>query len=278
METIKYTLDDGVATITLNRPDARNALNVTMTSEFDQTLVQIARDDTVRVVVLTGAAGTFCAGGDVRGMNNQPERTAEQWRAHLRRSHRIVKGLYALDRPIIAAVDGAAFGAGFSIALLADIVLASSRARFCMAFGRIGLVPDYGALYTLPRAVGVQRAKEIMFSAREIGAVEARDLGLVLEVVAPDALLPRAMAMARALVNASPAALAMTKEALNGSLNSSLDNLLELEAAGQGVAGSSAYAKDAFRRFANKQPGLFQWPAAAAASAVVPAASAVADV
>ena len=263
METIEYTLDDGVAIITLNRPDARNALNVTMTEELDQTLVRIARDDTVRVVVLTGAGGTFCAGGDVRGMNSAPERTAQDWRSHMRRSHRVVKGLYSLDRPVIAAVDGPAFGAGFSLTLLADIVLASTRARFCMAFGRIGLVPDYGSLYTLPRAVGVQRAKEIMYSARDISANEAKELGLALEVLEPDALLPRAMAMARALVNASPAALAMCKEALNGSMNSSLDNMLELEAAGQGVAGSSAYSKNAFRRFAEKQPGLFQWPVAA---------------
>lgn len=264
MQTIEYTLEDGVATITMNRPEARNALDPRMTEEFDQTLVRIARDDSVRAVVLTGAGGTFCAGGDVRGMNSEPARTPQDWRAHLRRSHRIVKGLYTLDRPVIAAVDGAAFGAGFSIALLADIVLASSRARFCMAFGRIGLIPDYGAFYTLPRAVGVQRAKEIIFSAREIGVAEAKDLGLVLEVLAPEALLPRAQALARALTHASPAALAMTKDALNGSMNGSLDQILELEAAGQGIAGSSPYAKDAFRRFADKQPGLFQWPAPAA--------------
>ena len=264
METIEYTFDEGVATITLNRPLAKNALNEAMTSELDRTLGQIACDDTVRAVVLAGAGGAFCAGGDVRRMNTDTERTAQDWRTHMRVSHRVVKGLHALDRPLIAAVDGAAFGAGFSIALLADIVLASSRARFCMAFGRIGLVPDYGALYTLPRAVGLQRAKEIMFSAREIGAIEAQDLGLVLEVLAPDALLARAQAMARALANASPAALAITKDALNTSFGSSLDNVLELEAAGQGVAGSSAYAKDAFARFASKQPGRFQWPAAAA--------------
>lgn len=260
METIEYTRDEGVATITLNRPQARNALDATMTAELDQTLAQIARDDSVRVVVLTGAGGCFCAGGDVRGMNNETERTAQDWRAHMRRSHRVVKGLYSLDRPVIAAVDGAAFGAGFSIALLADIVLASSRARFCMAFGRIGLVPDYGALYTLPRAVGLQRAREIMYSAREIGAAEAADLGLVLEVLEPDALLQRARTLARALAEASPTALALTKDALNGSFASSLDSVLELEAAAQGIAGSSGYAREAFRRFADKQAGRFQWP------------------
>ena len=260
METIETTLDAGVATILLNRPRAKNALDLTMVREFDQLLAQIGRDESVRAVILTGAGGAFCAGGDVRDMNSSTERTAEDWRAHMRRNHRIVAGLYALDRPVIAAVDGVAFGAGFSLALLADIVLASSRARFCMAFGRIGLVPDYGALYTLPRAVGLQRAKEIMYSAREIGAAEAVQLGIALELLEPDALLPRARVMAQALASASQSALAMTKNALNGSFGSSLDGVLELEAAGQGITGSSAYAKDAFRRFAEKQPGRFQWP------------------
>jgi 2-(1,2-epoxy-1,2-dihydrophenyl)acetyl-CoA isomerase len=173
--------------------------------------------------------------------------------------------LYDLDRPVIAAVDGPAFGAGFSLALLADFILVSTRARFCMAFGRIGLVPDYGALYTLPRVVGLQRAKELMMSAREVGAAEALNIGLALEVLAPEALMPRAMQMARALSSASPSAMSITKDALNGSLDSDLDSLLKLEAASQAVAGTSDYHKEATRRFVEKQAPQFQWPATAAA-------------
>lgn len=262
METIQYTFDDGVATITLDRPKSKNALDITMTEELDQVLTQITRDEAVRAVILTGAGGAFCAGGDVRKMNSATEQTAEGRRAHMRTSARVVKALHSLDRPVVAAVDGVAFGAGFSLALLADIVLVSSNARFCMAFARIGLMPDYGAIYTLPRIVGLQRAKEIMFSAREISAVEARDLGIALEVTEPDALLPRARALASALAHASPTAMALTKDALNGALGSSLDSVLEIEAAGQGLLGSTAYARDAFRRFAEKQPGRFQWPGA----------------
>ncbi len=262
METILYTCDEGVATITLNRPQSKNALDATMDVELDQLLTTITRDDTVRAVILTGAGGAFCAGGDVRKMNDASEQTPESRRKRMRRGHRVVRALHALDRPVIAAVDGVAYGAGFSIALLADIILASTRARFCMAFGRIGLVPDYGALYTLPRVVGLQRAKEIMFSAREIGAAEAKEIGIAMELAEPEALMARARAMALALGSASPTALALTKDALNGSLDSSLDSLLELEAAGQGVAGSTAYAQDAFRRFSEKQPGRFQWPKA----------------
>ena len=264
METLLYTCDNGVATITLNRPEARNALGATMVSELDALLAQITRDDTVRAVILTGGSGAFSAGGDVRSMNDGPARAPHQWRASMRRAHRIVRALHALDRPVIAAVDGVAFGAGFSLALLADIVLVSDRARFCMAFGRIGLVPDYGALYTLPRVVGLQRAKEIMFSAREVSGAEAVDLGIALEMLAPEALMPRARELAKALASASPTALAMTKDALNGSLGSTLDGVLDIEAAAQGIAGTSDYAKEAFSRFANKQPGQFQWPTAPA--------------
>lgn len=261
MQAIQYSCDTGVATIVLNRPEARNAISQVMLDELDQTLFEIGRDDTVRAVILTGAGGAFCAGGDVLRMNSAATESAEQRRARLRRAHRTVKALYALDRPVIAAVDGAAFGAGFGIALLCDIVLASNRARFCMAFGRVGLVPDYASLYTLPRVVGLQRAKEIMFSAREIDPLEAQQLGIVLEVMQPEALLERARTLAQALAQASPTALALTKDALNASLGSSLDGMLELEAAAQGVAGTSAYARECFRRFAAKERGPFQWPA-----------------
>ena len=260
METIEYTFHEGVATISLNRPEARNALSATMVGELDTLLGQISRDDAVRAVILTGGGGAFCAGGDVRSMNTAP-RSAQAWQANMRRAHRIVRALHVLERPVIAAVDGVAFGAGFSLALLADIVLVSSRARFCMAFGRIGLVPDYGALYTLPRVVGLQRAKELVFSAREVGADEAVALGLALEVHAPEDLLPRARGMAQALASASPQALGITRNALNASLGSELEAMLQFEANAQGIAGTTDYALDAFRRFANKQPGAFQWPA-----------------
>lgn len=261
METLDYTCADGVGILTLNRPQARNALSAAMVGELDTLLGQITRDDSVRALILTGSGGAFCAGGDVRSMHAAP-RSAQDWRSGMRRSHRIVRAIHGLDRPVIAAVDGVAFGAGFSLALLADIVLVSSRARFCMAFGRVGLVPDYGALYTLPRVVGLQRAKELMFSAREVGAEEARSIGLALEVHAPQALMPRAVELAKSLSEASPQAMAMTKDALNASLGNELEAMLQLEANGQGIAGSTDYALDAFRRFAEKQPGRFQWPAA----------------
>jgi 2-(1,2-epoxy-1,2-dihydrophenyl)acetyl-CoA isomerase len=179
----------------------------------------------------------------------------------MQRAARTVKTLAGLDRPVIAAVDGPAYGAGFSLALLADMVVATPRARFCMAFARIGLVPDYGSLYTLPRIVGIARAKEIMLSARDVGAEEARALGIVLEIVEPDALLARAQALAGALAAASPVAVSLTKSALNSSLASDLPTMLDIEASAQGIAGVSAYAKESFRRFAEREPSRFVWPA-----------------
>ena len=266
MSALEVSVEDHVATLLLNRPEAKNALNPEMSDGLEAALLRIGADREIRVVIITGAGGAFCAGGDVRAMNaSAGQMTPELRRAGMQRHHRNVKMLAGLDRPVIAAVDGPAFGAGFSMALLADMVIATPRARFCMAFARIGLIPDYGSLYTLPRIVGMARAKEIMFSARELGAAEARELGIVLEIAEVDALMPRARALAAALANASPLALSLTKNALNSSLGSDLPTMLEIEAAGQGIAGASDYAKESFRRFAAREPARFVWPAPGAA-------------
>ncbi len=172
-----------------------------------------------------------------------------------------MRALHGLERPVIAAVDGVAFVAGFSLALLADIVLVFSRARLCMAFGRVGLVPEYGAPYTLPRVVGLQGAKELVFSAREVGAEETRTLGLPLEVYSPERLLARASELARVLAGASPKAMAITKDTLNALLGNELEAMLQLEANAKGFAGTTDYGRAAFRRFADKQPAHFHWPA-----------------
>lgn len=262
MPALELSVENHIATLLLNRPEAKNALNAEISDGLEAALQKIGADREIRVVIITGAGGAFCAGGDVRAMNaSAGQMTAEARRTSMQRHHRNVRMLAGLDRPVIAAVDGPAFGAGFSLALLADMVIATPRARFCMAFARIGLIPDFGALYTLPRIVGMARAKEIMFSAREIGAVEARELGIVLELAEVEALLPRARALATALASASPLALSLTKNALNSSLGSDLTTMLEIEAAGQGIAGASDYAKESFRRFAAREPARFVWPA-----------------
>jgi 2-(1,2-epoxy-1,2-dihydrophenyl)acetyl-CoA isomerase len=262
MQTLDYTLTDGVATVTLNRPQSKNAIDSAMIDELGDVIAAVQRDPDVRVLLLTGAGGEFCSGGDVRQMREGVSRTVEQRRASVARFDRIARGLMELDRPIIAAVDGVAFGAGFSLALLADIVIASTRARFCMVFQRMGLIPDMGASYTLPRVVGLQRAKELVFSAREIGAHEAQQLGIALEVVPPDELAARANALAVSFTGASATAMSLAKSALKSSLQSSFSTILELEATGQAVTSASEYTKEAVRRFVAKEPPQFRWPAA----------------
>jgi 2-(1,2-epoxy-1,2-dihydrophenyl)acetyl-CoA isomerase len=166
-----------------------------------------------------------------------------------------------LDKPVVAAVDGAAYGAGFSLALAADFIVASTRARFAMSFVRMGVVPDCAAFYTLPRVVGVQRAGELMLSGREVSAQEALRLGIATELVEPDALQARAQAIARSFVGASPVALSLIKRSLSLAA-SDLPSLLEQEANAQALAMGTPEHREAVRCFLEKKPLPFQWPQA----------------
>ena len=259
MEAIDYTVQDQVATVTLNRPAQRNALDETMKRELTQAVREVQADRNIRALVIAGAGGVFCAGGDIRAMQGAVLDSAG-WRERMAQVHEFIGPLIQLDRPVIAAVDGAAYGAGFSLALAADFVLASPQARFCMSFMRVGLVPDCGAFYTLPRVVGAQRAKELMLSAREVGVDEALRLGIVMEVHAADTLLARAQALASSFVQAGPAAVSMVKRAVAASGHIDLNALLEIEANAQAVAFGTPQHRDAVARFLDKQPARFQWP------------------
>ncbi len=258
-QCIRFEVSAQVATLTLDNPTKRNALDPAMREELAEVVARVQRDRDIRALVITGANGHFCSGGDLRniatvGLDNQG------WRNRLQDLHGWLQDLITLDRPVIAAVDGAAAGAGFSLALMADFVLATPRARFCMSFMKVGLVPDCGAFYTLPRIVGVQRAKELMLSARDIEADEALQLGIAMELHAPEQLLPRAQALAASFVNASPAAVSLVKRALAG-WGGELPPLLENEANAQALAMSTAEHRTAVNRFLNKEAPLFQWPA-----------------
>jgi len=250
----------GVAVVTLNRPAAKNAIDAHTADALSAALRELRADEAVRAVVLTGAGGDFCAGGDVKGMGEGAERTVEQRRIGMAPYADLARALMALDKPLIAAIDGVAFGAGLSMALYADIVLVSTRARMAMVFHRIGLVPDVGAWFNLPRVVGLQRAKELIYSAREFGPDEAVRIGLALEALPPEALLPRAMALAHSFEGASATAFSLSKRALQTSLQSDFESMLEMEASSQAIAGSSAYFRESIRRFAAKEPAQFRWP------------------
>jgi len=258
METIRYEVREQVATLTLDQPATRNALNPQMREEVAGAVRSIKEDRSIRALVITGAGGHFCSGGDLRniasvGLDNQG------WRERLHSLHHWLQDLITLDRPVIAAVDGAAFGAGFGLALAADFVIATPRARFCVSFLRIGLVPDCGVFYTLPRIVGPQRAKELMLSAREVGAEEALRLGIAMELHEPEQLQARAQALAASFVQASPMAVSLIKRAVTA--GGDLATQLELEANAQALAMGTQAHRDAVQDFLAKRPARFAWPA-----------------
>lgn len=258
-KTIRFEVQQQVATLTLDNPTKRNALDPAMREEVAEVMRRVRGERDIRALILTGANGHFCSGGDLRniatvGLDNQG------WRNRLHDLHDWLQDLLTLDRPVIAAVDGAAAGAGFSLALAADFILATPRARFCMSFLKVGLVPDCGAFYTLPRIVGVQRAKELMLSARDLDAAEALQLGIALELHEPAQLLPRAQALAASFVKASPVAVSLVKRALSG-WGAELPALLEFEANAQALAMGTTEHRTAVQRFIDKEAALFQWPA-----------------
>jgi len=257
--TVLLAIEDGIATLTLNRPAAKNALDLAMRTQLRDALGRIRADREIRAVILRGAGADYCSGGDVRAMNVA---SAEAGRNRLDDLHDWFMDLIEIDRPVISAVDGVCYGIGFSMALASDFVIATPRARFCMPFMKIGLVPDGAAFFTLPRIVGMARARELIYTAREMGAQEAQQTGIVLELVEPDCLGARANEIATCLANASPLAFALSKRALGQSVNSDLRTMLALESAAQGIAFTTDFHREAVRRFREKEPPLFKWPSA----------------
>lgn len=255
---VRFERQGSTAVLTLDNPATRNSLTADLKDGLAAALAQVKADAAIRAVVLTGANGAFCAGGDLRGIQAARQMESDGMRARMHGTHAIFRELLTLDRPVIAAVDGAAFGAGFSLALAADFVLVTPRARFCMVFMRMGLVPDCGATYTLPRVIGAQRARELFLSAREVGAQEALSLGIAMEQHEQPALLPRALALAGSFAGASPLAVSLVKRI--GLDPGALEAAFEAEANGQALCFQTTPHREAVRRFFDKQPLAFQWP------------------
>jgi 2-(1,2-epoxy-1,2-dihydrophenyl)acetyl-CoA isomerase len=253
-ETVHVSERSGVCTITLARPEALNALNMQMKEDLAAAVALVASDDRVRVVVLTGEGRAFCAGGDINEMD--PERPAHVHRARtLKTVEGITVPLSRMAKPVIAAVNGHAHGGGMSLVTCCDIVFAAEEATFSLAFVRVGLVPDMGALYFLPRIVGVNRAKEIALTGMQITAREAADMGLVNHVVAADAVLDAATEMANGLAAGPPIVYALAKQMIDQSSRASLEELVQSEALAQAVAYSTpelAERAAAFRKRRSK--------------------------
>lgn len=255
--TVQFERHGATAVMTMASPATRNAFSAEIREGLARGVATVRDDPSIRALVITGSGGCFCAGGDIRTMAGVQQDGAF-WRARMHGIQGWVADLLNLDRPVIAAVDGPAYGAGFSLALAADIVLATPRARFCLSFMKLGLVPDCAAFYTLPRVVGAQRARELMLSAREVGADEAQALGIAMELHEPEQLLPRAMALAASFEGASPLATSLVKKIMGDP--GELARLLEAEANAQALAFGSSYTQEAVKRFLDKQPPAFRWP------------------
>jgi 2-(1,2-epoxy-1,2-dihydrophenyl)acetyl-CoA isomerase len=255
-DTILRESADGVLTLTLNRPDALNSFTVEMKEGLLAALKDAARDRDVRVVLLTGAGRAFSAGQDLK--ERQGPDVADLGTELRTRYNPIILAMRRLEKPIVGAINGVAAGAGISVALACDILIASDKASFIEAFTRVGLVPDTGSTWFLPRLVGAVRAAEMMFTGDPMDAATAERLGLVNRVVPADRLMEEAGALATRLAQSAPLALALTKRALNRAFEMDLEQALDYEAQLQSIAGRSADHREGVAAFVEKRPAQFK--------------------
>ncbi|RAU84127.1 enoyl-CoA hydratase-related protein [Pontibacter arcticus] len=255
-ECLLYTVENGVATITLNRPDVFNAFNDQQSYDLQDALKQVARDANVRVVVLTGAGKAFSSGQDLKAIASAEKRDLSE--SLEKRYNPIIRAMRNLPKPIICKLNGVAAGAGCSLALACDLIVASSAASMIEVFVNVGLVLDSGSSFFLPRVVGSLKAFELSTLGSKVSAQEALELGIVNKVVAPEEL-DNAVAELAARYAASPTkAIGLMKKMLNKSFNSTLDEMLDYEAHCQKIAGSSADYKEGVTAFNEKRKPQFK--------------------
>lgn len=257
------TIDRGVATLTMNRPEARNAMSGEMMDAMQRALPRLAADASVRVVVLTGAGGAFCAGGDVKGFaagaaGGGGEFNMEQRVQGLRSGMELSRWLHEMPKPTLAVIPGPAAGAGLSLALACDLRIAVDTAKFTTAFSKIGLSGDYGGSYFLPYLVGAAKARELYFTADIVSAQEALSIGLVNKVIPAVSFEAEAAAYAQRLANLPTVALGYMKKNLNAAQHGSLHDVLDLEAMHMIRTFMTDDHKGAARAFVEKRPPEFK--------------------
>lgn len=255
-ETILYQKRGGAALITLNRPEMMNALEAALARDLVDAVRAAAADSEVGSIVLTGTGKVFSSGGDLsRLMQGFELLEGRQW---LKEGYAQILELANVKKPVIAAVNGYAVGAGFSLALLCDMIYAADTAKFGQAFIKVGAVPDCGALYFLPRLVGLQKAKELIFTGANIDAAEAHRIGIVNRVFPAEDLLGEALKMGQHLAEGPAVALAQAKEILNASSNLSLDAVMELEIYAQSFCFQTQDHKEGVIAFLEKRKPVFK--------------------
>ena len=265
-EQILYEKDEGVATITLNRPERMNAFTGVMIQEWAQALEDARLDGDVRAVILTGAGRGFCAGADLRdgsglaetARSDAPPSAADR-RTWLRDSvHNVPRQVALLDKPYIAAVNGAAVGAGMDMCSMADIRIASEQARFSMAYVKMGLVPGDGGCYYLPRIVGLAKALELIWTGDFFDAPEALRIGYVSKAVPADELLPAARELAGRIARGPAVAIQLAKRLVYRSYNSEVSEALEAAGHAMAIVQSTEDSREGPRAFAEKREPQFK--------------------
>jgi len=258
-ECLLFEVKDHIATLTLNRPERLNALGGTLREDLIDAFSRVSRDDEVRAVVVTGAGRGFCSGGDVKNMGERDSVGASYTVMERIQPHRDagVMAIRECPKPVIAAVNGPAAGAGFNLALCCDMRIASTAAKFSQAFVKRGLHPDWGGTWFLPRLVGTAKACELIFTGDTIDAQEAYRLGIVNAVVAPEELMGRSYDLAKKIASGPPLAIRLAKRAIYRNEGCGLREGLEFETYAQNICRDSEDSKEGVRAFLEKRTPNF---------------------
>jgi len=254
---VLYRTSEDVAVVTLNRPEAKNAFSTEMIRLWREYLEQVKTDDNIRALVITGAGDTFCSGGDIRDMA-EGKLTSWSMKSFLWEGvHRIVLAMEDLDKPVIAAINGAAMGAGLDMALMCDLRICSNRAKLAESYILMGLVPGDGGAFLLPRIVGLAKALELLLTGDVVGPQEALNLGLVNRVVPESALMDEAMGLARKIAGRPPQAVRMMKRAVYQGLTDTLRAHLDYISSQVAMLSETDDHREAARAFLEKRKPVF---------------------
>ena len=257
-EAVLVERDGGVVTLTLNRPDVRNAMTAELTDAFTDAVESLRGDPDVRVVVVTGAGKAFCAGGDLSWIQPGPGADVPSLRAKMRSFYPRFLVVRSLDVPTIAAINGAAIGAGLCMAMACDIRIASEDAKLSTAFMRLGMHPGMAAMYLLTRLVGTARASELFFTAKTIDGREAERIGLVNHAVPVASLVDEVSSLAREIAQNAPIPMGMTKRALYLAERADIETMLEYEGLAQPITLATADLLEGLKAMKEKRPPEFE--------------------
>jgi len=252
---VKLNIENGLATVTLDRAEKMNALSEDMYTDLTRIFAELQLDERVRAVILTGAGKAFCSGSDVGSMQNVDMISN---RERMKRRHRMILNLVNLEKPVICAVNGACVGIGFSVALACDLIIASDNAKFSQIFKKIGLVPDGGSIFFLVQHLGIARAKELVYTARMLPAQEAHEWGFVTKVVPQGELADAANALARDLADSATYAIALSKRMFQSMYTPSLEALLDNEILVSTIAKLTDDHQEGIKAFAEKRKPEFK--------------------